>query len=199
VELSSLASFPLGYVLARTGEHLPWLPTRAYRGVDRDVFRPDPFAIQGTPEGAVWEDVWSAEESGELRRNLGTARSLVAELSGFGHSLEVIFCEAVFIPSRFSGSVAEAHRASFEHLEALARTIPVVDSTFRELGYDVSMPHGWHSVIFQPGPISQDESLAERLNAFGLLSSSEEARALMNVANATDPHAGILSVIRILG
>ncbi len=195
-------TFRLGFVLARREVTLPWLPDRRYRGLDRHPFVPFLGELDADI-AALWTRYLDAENDGIISRQLQAARRFKEDLDSADTPVELLYAEAVVVPSReslgLSGDSARDHERSLAWLQARSAPVLPVPSGFHELGHDVCTPiPDFHSAIFEPGLIPQDSELARCLNGAGLIEQSTKATGLMHAANtARWSLSGLISVIRV--
>jgi hypothetical protein len=193
----------LGFVLARRGVELPWLPGAQYRGIDRLPFVPD-FVTQAQPKAVedAWQRYLSAWEDGLLCRDIRLAKQARDQLNELGADIEVVFVEAVVpeIPEQSGPTEADVSQRSrsLEWLKARASGIGAPPPEFTHLGIDVSSPiPDFHSAIFQPGPVPHDADLVVNLNEHGLLFDASYAERLADDANKTGYLLGLFALISI--
>lgn len=191
----------LGFELEEPGVNL-WGLARAYRGVERMYYAPNPFELGGRAKEA-WGALWEAEDEGRLRGDVLVADEMVVRLAGVGVKLEVIYSEVVVLPDEAAvRPEALAHPLRPELLSWLperSSSVSPPPETFCPLGFDISTPNAtYHSIIRNGAPgVDRPDELLRHLNEAGLTEDLAYAKDLMDAANATGYRLGTFCVLRV--
>jgi hypothetical protein len=191
----------LGYLLVRTGVHLPWSPQRGYRGIDRLPYLPNPMEDATARTAMAWNAYSDAVEEGRLGRDFALAQDICQELNAVGAKVDVIFADVESLPDEppnASERVLAQRFRSLEWLRNRSAEIPVPDRRLQPIGFDVSTPvPNFHSAIAQPGLIRQDSALAANLNDSGLFDDFDTALGAAAQANNSGYGLALFCVIRL--
>lgn len=195
------AMLRLGYLLLRTGVHLPWSPQRNYQGIDRLPYLPNPMEDADARTALAWSEYSDAVEEGRLGRDFALAQDICRELNAVGANLDVIFADVASLagqPPNASEAVVAQRVRSLEWLRTRSAEIPAPDRRLQPIGFDVSTPiPNFHSAIVQPGLIRQDSALAATLNDSGLFDDFDTALGAAADANNSGYGLTLFCVIRL--
>jgi hypothetical protein len=197
----------LGHFLQRRGVRLSVWPDVQYRGIDRLPYVPsleEEQILQATGQGELvqlWTSYWDALESGELSASLAIAQCFQHAFRTHGYDFELVYAQILEIPAHLDDYphgrlwLRDLELAA-DHLIRVHEQIDRSLSNLALLGVDISHPTiMFHSAIFQPGLNRRVPDLPGYLNDHGLFPNFENARPLIDDANAMDygafPFCGI--------